>query len=119
MRVRFQFHRLPTSKRFWNKAQGRPALWLCGPTLGRRPKRFFNLKEVAACWSNRSHNLFEVANSAGCVPRVGSLRIEPTLGFAAQPLRGWRRILCEPCRSIDWMLRARLKTGIIFAQLLA
>src|SRR5579872_6782815 len=41
-------------------------------------------------WSNRNHNLFEVVNSTGCVPRVGSLRIEPTLGFAAQPLRGCR-----------------------------
>ena len=46
--VAFQFRCLSTSKRLRNKAQGWPALWLCGPTLGKRPKRFFNLEEVVA-----------------------------------------------------------------------
>src|ERR1700722_17902163 len=75
MIVEFLLCCLPTSKRFWNKAQGWPALWRCGPTLGKRPTKFFNLEEVVA-------------------------PVGPTAW--PQPLRGWRRGLCEPCRSVGW-----------------
>ena len=84
VKIAAAYPHLKTSKRFWRKAQG---CTVCGATLG---------KGGAFATSKRLWPGFEQGNlpqplrgrKLGFFPRVGSLEVEPTLGFVPQPLRG-------------------------------